>query len=147
MGVVVMLLNIKSYIRRPEVAELISYAVFPDDQAVEKAIREYESHESWQLVGYEDDKLIVGLAGYEKKDNEVILHHIAIIPENRGLGYGRGMILEIMTKERPQRVIAETDEEAVDFYRNLGFIVQSLGEKYPGVERFRCVYEVEEEAE
>ena len=57
------------------------------------------------------------------------------------------MILEIMTLEKPERVVAETDEEAVDFYRSLGFVVHSLGEQYPGIERFRCVYEVEDEEE
>ncbi|GIP27458.1 N-acetyltransferase [Paenibacillus sp. J23TS9] len=142
-----MLLNIKSYIRKPEVAELFSYAVFPDDHSVEKTVSEYENNEAWQLYGYEDGELLVGLTGYEKAGSDLILHHIAVIPENRGLGYGRGMILEIMTKEKPEKVIAETDEESVDFYRNLGFVVNSLGEQYPGVERFRCVYEVEEEAE
>ena len=35
---------------------------------------------------------------------------------------------------------AETDKDAVDFYRKLGFSVTSLGEKYPGVERFHCEY-------
>ncbi|MGN7355934.1 GNAT family N-acetyltransferase [Paenibacillus sp. SAF-054] len=142
-----MLLNIKSYIRKPEVAELFSYAVFPDDQSVEKTIQAYESNEAWKLVGYEDGELLVGLTGYEKSGNEIILQHIAVIPENRGLGYGRGMILEIMTDEKPERVVAETDEEAVDFYRSLGFVVHSLGEQYPGIERFRCVYEVEDEEE
>ena len=37
------------------------------------------------------------------------------------------------------RLIAETDQEAVGFYRKCGFKVESLGELYPGVERFRCV--------
>jgi ribosomal protein S18 acetylase RimI-like enzyme len=35
---------------------------------------------------------------------------------------------------------AETDEEAVEFYRNIGFSIQSLGEKYPGVDRFKCTF-------
>lgn len=36
---------------------------------------------------------------------------------------------------------AETDADAVDFYRRCGFAVESLGERYPGVERFRCTWE------
>jgi hypothetical protein len=28
---------------------------------------------------------------------------------------------------------------AVNFYRNIGFEITSLGEKYPGVERFQCI--------
>ncbi|BFH64041.1 GNAT family N-acetyltransferase [Paenibacillus azoreducens] len=142
-----MLLNIKSYIRRPEVAELFSYAVFPDDRSVEKAVQAYESNNAWQLYGYEDGELLVGMIGYEKAGNDIVLHHISVIPENRGLGYGRGMILEVMTQENPERVIAETDEDAAQFYRNLGFVIHSLGEQYPGTERFRCVYEVADEEE
>lgn len=141
-----MLLNIKSYIRKPQVAELFSYAVFPDDRSVEEAVQAYESNDAWQLYGYEDGELLVGMIGYEKSGNDLVIRHISVIPENRGLGYGRGMILEAMTKEKPERVIAETDEEAVDFYRNIGFIVHSLGEQYPGTERFRCVFEVEDES-
>ncbi len=145
--VINMLLNIKSYIRKAQVAELFSYAVFPDDKSIEQAVQAYESNDAWQLYGYEDGELLVGMIGYEKSGDDLIVHHISVIPENRGLGYGRGMILEAMTKEKPKRVIAETDEEAVDFYRNIGFIVQSLGERYPGTERFRCVYEVDEAEE
>jgi len=37
-------------------------------------------------------------------------------------------------------IVAETDYEAVDFYRRYGFVITSLGEKYPGVERFLCQY-------
>jgi hypothetical protein len=40
-------------------------------------------------------------------------------------------------------VYAETDEEAADFYRNIGFTVESLGEKYPGIERFKCTFETD----
>lgn len=34
-------------------------------------------------------------------------------------------------------IVAETDRSALGFYLALGFGVTSLGEKYPGVERFR----------
>ena len=34
--------------------------------------------------------------------------------------------------------IAETDRDAVDFYRSCGFTIESLGEKYPRIERFLC---------
>jgi len=36
---------------------------------------------------------------------------------------------------------AETDAEAVKFYKKMGFQIQSLGEKYPGIERFHCYLE------
>ena len=35
---------------------------------------------------------------------------------------------------------AETDKEAVEFYKKIGFQVKSLGEKYPGIERFHLCF-------
>jgi predicted GNAT family N-acyltransferase len=68
------------------------------------------------------------------------LCYVSGSPDERGSGYGRGIILETLEKEKPKVVFAETDEEAVEFYRNIGFSIQSLGEKYPGVERFKCTF-------
>lgn len=35
-------------------------------------------------------------------------------------------------------LIAETDDNSVDFYQKTGFSVENLGEKYPNVRRYRC---------
>ncbi len=37
-------------------------------------------------------------------------------------------------------IYAETDNDAVNFYWKYGFEITSLGEKYPGVERFLCEF-------
>jgi hypothetical protein len=39
------------------------------------------------------------------------------------------------------RIEAKTDRDAVGFHRQCGFAVPSLGERYPGVGRFRCAGE------
>ncbi|WP_025698609.1 GNAT family N-acetyltransferase, partial [Paenibacillus durus] len=99
-----------------------------------------------QLYGWEDEELLVGLIGFEEtEDGSIDIRHIAVLPENRGKGYARGMILELLTDRNPRYVIAETeDETAADFYRSLGFMVYSLGENGSGIELLRCVYEVED---
>ncbi|OAB43357.1 GNAT family N-acetyltransferase [Paenibacillus glacialis] len=143
-----MLVNVKSYIRKPEVTELLSYAVFPDDKSLNAAIQLYEGKESLQLYGFEDEKLLVGLIGFEIDEERILtVNHLAILPENRLKGYGRGIFFELIEAQKPSRIMTETDEDAVDFYRNIGFVVISLGEIYPGVERFQCIYEVEDEEE
>ena len=48
------------------------------------------------------------------------------------------MINEYIKKNEINKMIAETHKDAVIFYRNIGFEIKSLGEKYPGVERFQC---------
>ncbi|QSF44504.1 GNAT family N-acetyltransferase [Paenibacillus tianjinensis] len=52
------------------------------------------------------------------------------------------MITEISKTAGIETITAETDHEAVGFYRNAGFAITSLGEQYPGVERFACILSV-----
>ncbi|MET3942909.1 ribosomal protein S18 acetylase RimI-like enzyme [Paenibacillus sp. PvP094] len=142
-----MLINLKSRIQEPEVQELLSYSVFPDPEQVGQALQQYVNKDELLLDGYEDEGQLVGLVGYEKTGNsEITIQHIAVLPENRFKNYGRGMIAQLLEKYNPDKLIAETDQEAVEFYRNTGFVVYSLGELYPGVERFRCVLEKDEDA-
>lgn len=143
-----MLKDITMQASQPEIKELLSYSVFPDPEAVDEAAAFYQGGDS-RLFGYEEDGLLLGVIGFDVMEDELIIRHLAVLPENRGKGYGRGLILELLleVQPKPERVIAETDEEAVNFYRSIGFEVYSLGEKYPGVERFRCMYEVEESEE
>lgn len=143
-----MLINLKTRIQEPVVQELLSYSVFPDPDQLDHALQQYIQSEDLYLEGYEDEQQLVGLIGYEQTGaSEITIRHIAVLPENRFKNYGRGMIAQVLEKHNPDLLVAETDQEAVDFYRNSGFVVYSLGEPYPGVERFRCVLEKDEEEE
>ncbi|MGC5771376.1 GNAT family N-acetyltransferase [Paenibacillus pabuli] len=141
-----MLIQLKSRIQEPEVQELLSYSVFPDPDQLNRALQQYVDKDELHLEGYEDEGQLIGLIGYESTGtSEITIRHIAVLPENRFKNYGRGMISQVLAKYNPDRLIAETDVEAVEFYRNTGFVVYSLGELVPGVERFRCVLEKDEE--
>lgn len=141
-----MLLDIKHRIGTPEVNELLSYAVIDDPNALEQTSAEYKEQAGLQLFGWEEEELLLGLIGFEEtEDGSLDILHIAVLPENRGKGYARGMILELLTARQPRYLVAETEDEiAADFYRSLGFMVYSLGENEAGIETLRCVYEVEE---
>ncbi|SFS47105.1 GNAT family N-acetyltransferase [Paenibacillus sp. 453mf] len=140
-----MLVSIKDRINDVIVQELIGYSTLPEESHIQAALAMYKNNDSTELLGFEDEGQLVALIGIEQDGNKVMIKHLAVLPENREKGYGRGIISEMISSVQPETVIAETDEEAVDFYRNVGFVVYSLGEKYPGVERFRCVFETEEE--
>lgn len=139
-------IDLKPRLGEPEIIELLEYSMFPDPDRVEMALNRYRTEPSYEIYGIEEDGRVVGLAGFTlQEDGQLYLRHIAVHPEHRREGYGRGLILELIELKRPREIVAETDEEAVDFYRNVRFDIVSLGEPYPGVERFRCVYEVDPE--
>ena len=141
-----MLIDLKPLIGTSEVNELLTYAVIDDPNALQQTSSEYSEQAGLKLYGWEEEELLLGLVGFEEtEDGSLDIRHIAVLPENRGKGYARGMILELLTTRQPRYLVAETEDEiAADFYRSLGFMVYSLGENAAGIERLRCVYEVEE---
>ncbi|TMV44999.1 GNAT family N-acetyltransferase [Paenibacillus mesophilus] len=140
-----MLIDIHSKLRDDAVAELLGQSVFPDPERIEEAIRTYESGAGHELYGTEEEGAVVALAGFTMDDaGGLVIKHIAVRPDYRGKGYGRDLVLGLIELKHPRWIAAETDDEAVGFYRSIGFTIESLGEKYPGVERFKCTYDTTE---
>src|SRR4051812_39905408 len=127
-----MLRNIKLKIEDTTVIELIESATFPDPENLSAALNAYRNDPELELQGYYLEDQIIGLIGYRMMDNNIlVLKHIAVLDEERLHGFGRGMILEVLALKEPQVIIAETDEFTVNFYRSIGFTVESMGEGYP----------------
>jgi Acetyltransferase (GNAT) family. len=138
------LIDLRSKLEQPEVAELVEMSVLPDPERLPEVIRDYQTDGRLDMMGYVDEDRLIGIVGYAvDEDNVLEIKHLAIAPEERGKGYGRLAVLELLTWEAPDVILAETDEECIEFFRNIGFVIESLGEKNPGVERFRCTYTVE----
>ncbi|OXM15871.1 GNAT family N-acetyltransferase [Paenibacillus herberti] len=64
--------------------------------------------------------------------------HLAVQRELMRRGIGKALVERGLRQSGAALLIAETDGENAGFYRRIGCVVQSLGEKYPGVERFLC---------
>lgn len=133
-----MIIEISSKILQPAVRELLSHATSIDK--VDSAYREYIQSPTQQLFGLVKEKSIVGCIGIEIVFNNCEIKHIAVSFGERGNGIGTKMIQFLCENFVLTTISAETDNDAVEFYRKLGFKITSLGEKYPGVERFLCEY-------
>lgn len=121
----------------PSVRELLSFAT--SDFKVDLEYQMYLKSLNRKLYCFELQEEFIGCIGIEIISfNECVIKHIAVSSEHRGKGIGSRMI-EFLSEEFTL-ITAETDKDAVDFYRKYGFSITSLGEKYPGVERFLCDY-------
>ncbi|MGG2073912.1 GNAT family N-acetyltransferase [Lysinibacillus irui] len=127
---------IQSKTIQPEVKTLLFYAT----KKVDSEYRLYIECPERVLYGYFIEENIVGCIGIAKIDQKQCeLKHIAVSPAYRDKGIGREMVQYIRERYSFSSICAETDQDAVNFYKNIGFQITSLGEKYPGVERFTCL--------
>ncbi|GMA60765.1 GNAT family N-acetyltransferase [Alicyclobacillus fastidiosus] len=122
------------------VKQLLSYAVgSATDEKLRNILEQVYLQGDFKLYVYIDsDDSALGIIGFEGEGVSAEILHIAVDEHKRNCGIGRRMIDELLMLENLFELTAETDRDAVGFYSKYGFEIQSLGEKYPGVERFHC---------
>ncbi|WP_342578619.1 GNAT family N-acetyltransferase [Psychrobacillus sp. FSL K6-2843] len=124
----------------PYIFSLLEHATSSD-----KVLREYNLYQqikTRKLYGWKRNNDYVACIGIEMTlSNDAEIKHIAVSPNLREQRIGSKMLDYMVNELGIRRLTAETDQDAVGFYRNYGFIVSSIGEKYPGVERFWCEWE------
>jgi ribosomal protein S18 acetylase RimI-like enzyme len=134
---------------RSAVRDLVAHAVgYPTPEKLDRVLGRYAADPARRLVGFERNGALVGMLGFERHgDGCATVWNIAVEPDARRQGVGRAMVSWLVEVAGMSRVDAETDRHAVGFYRRLGFSITSLGERYPGTERFRCVLDVRPDTE
>ncbi|HDR7766407.1 MULTISPECIES: GNAT family N-acetyltransferase [Bacillus] len=126
-------------IEKDPILNVLQYAVGPSETSLKKAVLFYERNKA-TLHRYEE-KACIGIEIIGAKKARIC--HIAVVPQYRHNGIAWQMIKEVLRMHQLMYLEAETDDEAVEFYKKIGFQVKSLGEKYPGVERFCCYLEMQ----
>jgi ribosomal protein S18 acetylase RimI-like enzyme len=123
------------------VSDRVEKLLEPSHESVERAraaAAEYRAGR-WCLYGWMDDGNLIGCVGMEVRPEGATIRSLSVDASHRGRGVGRSMVEAALQRTPVPWFDAETDTDAVGFYERLGFTVVSLGERYPGVERFRCV--------
>ncbi len=125
---------------RTELAAALAPSLFhPTDADLDTLLDEYYG---WPhaLYALAEAGAIQGVVGVDLRDPGLVeISHLAVEASCRGQGRGRRLVETIQRAVAPRVCWLTTDEDAVGFYRRLGFVVHSLGERYPGRERFLAV--------
>lgn len=126
-------------LKSSEIRDMLADCVGDPDQDdnLSRAVALYERRDYHLLVGALHQRPIA-ILGYREDGETTEIAHLAVRRDYRGINIGRRMIAHISSLRFEAQIRAETDAEAVGFYRACGFECESLGEKYPCIERFSC---------
>jgi ribosomal protein S18 acetylase RimI-like enzyme len=120
---------------------LISSIYNPTADRVSHYLRLVMASGSLTAAAFVDDAP-VGIVVYEQTSlNHFTIRLIYVLTEHRNRGIAR-LLIDLLIRSKGAPIIeAETDDDAVGFYHSLGFRVRSLGQRYPGIERYQCLYD------
>ncbi|QQV74763.1 hypothetical protein H6P87_00303 [Rickettsia tillamookensis] len=107
----------------------------PTTEKISQVLESY-NNTKLHLIGCFIEENLIGIIGIEVLPMQAIIKHISVLKTFRSQGIGKQLILYIISHFALKRIIVETDDDAVDFYRALGFNCEIFEGKYN--QRYNC---------
>lgn len=123
-----------------EFAHLLWLAVEVDNDELTRIL--HDDLTNLSVVGAIDEAHVIAFAAFNSAVDPVVIEYIAVDEREQNRGYGAALV-DAIRKTAPGRAIyAETDDDAVEFYRRLGFTVNDKDApdpRWPDRQRYECV--------
>lgn len=110
----------------------------PSKDKVLEVIESYKRLDH-EIIGAFIGDILVGALGICKASEVITIRHISVLENFQKLGIGALLLKEIKKRYGRCNIIAETDEESVDFYAKSCFTCQKFNGKHGNL-RYKCKF-------
>ena len=120
--------NIKHCFDTPEIYHVFSECMYmPTWDKFTSRANEFMSNDAIHIYGHYEDERITGIIVINRnQDGSYEIKGIAVAPEYRNRGIGKKLIQYACDEFFISTLHAETDDDAVDFYKHCGFEAQEF---------------------
>ena len=121
-----MIKNIKDILCTQEIYDIYSACMFePTFDKFKIEAEQMQKDSSVSVYGYFSNEKIIGVISTQETDKTVEIIGIAVHTKERHSGIGTKLIDYVKDKS-PKSIIAETDSDAVMFYKKYGFNIKEI---------------------
>jgi ribosomal protein S18 acetylase RimI-like enzyme len=112
----------------------------PEIGKYQKLMKQYMDSPAVMILVNQTDSDVSAIMVSEFTDDDTKILGIAVAEKYRGYGIGRKMTEDLRQMSANRPLLAETDGDAVGFYRSCGFSVEKIRKRYPDgiAERYLC---------
>lgn len=123
----------------PTLTEVIAPSIGnPTSEKIASILESY-NYKNHCLIGAIINDRLVGIIGIKLNKNTATIKHISVLEEFRKQGIARKLVQYVIDYFSLKELYAETDKDAVGFYRSLGFKCEEFSTEY-GI-RYKCYLE------
>lgn len=131
--------DVKEIITEPDILKLLAPSVYnPTEERLLNKAKKYQEDEETNVYVYKEDNEYKGIVVFEIVNNSATILDIAVKPEYQGQGTGSKLIDFIFNSFNAKNITAETDDDAIEFYKKYGFIVADTKVEFD-IKRYVCV--------
>ena len=114
------IIDIKSSICENRIYELLAPSVFnPTEERLLNRAKKYQEDEETNVYVYKEDNEYKGIVVFEIFDSTATILDIAVNPEHQGKDIGSKLIDFIFNSFNVNNITAETDDDAIGFYKKI----------------------------
>ena len=133
--------GVKEIITEPHMLQLLAPSVFnPTEERLLNRAKKYGEDENTNIYAYKDNGEYKGIVVFEILNNSATILVIAVKLEHQGRGIGSKLVDFIFNSFNVDGITAETDDDAIGFYKKYGFTVADTKVEFD-TKRYVCVCE------
>lgn len=137
------IVEVKSMLKNSDLLAVLVESVYnPTEERLISRADKYIINLNTAVYAYKENDTYRGIIVMDISNINVIeILDIAVSARFQKSGIGSSLINHCINMFHPDEVIAETDDDAVEFYEKFGFHILSLGDKYgAGIMRYQCTF-------
>ena len=131
--------DIKEIITEPNILKLLAPSVFnPTEERLLNRAKKYQEDENTNIYAYKHNGEYKGIVVFNIAKSSATILDIAVKPEYQGQGIGSKLMDFIFNSFDVDSITAETDDDAIGFYKKYGFTVADTEVVFDS-KRYTCV--------
>lgn len=138
--------NVKDCFDNSEFLDILAECVFnPTLERLKSRAEKYMKNPKTSIHAMKQNGIYIGIIVLDiSNPKQIELLDFAVRKDLQNNGAGRKLINFCAGAFKPNTILAETDDDAVGFYRKVGFSVLPLGDKYnAGINRYLCTLTID----
>jgi len=122
-----------------ELRHLLWLAVEVDDAELDRVTR--DELPGLTILGAVENERVLAFVAVEADADPLAIEYIAVDEGARGRGWGTALVEAVRNHANGRVLYAQTDDDAVDFYRRIGFTVtdREPDPRWPERRRYDCM--------
>ena len=133
--------DVKDKLSDSAILDLLASSVFnPTPERLLSRAGKYQADDNTSVYAYSENGEYKGIVVFKIEDKTAKILDIAVKPEYQGKGIGSMLIDYIFSKFAVSKITAETDDDAIGFYKKYGFAVTDTKYVFDS-KRYVCVCE------
>jgi ribosomal protein S18 acetylase RimI-like enzyme len=112
----------------------------PTNRKVDQILNKSRNDKSYKIIGSVEEKELIGIIIYKSDKTKIIIEYFGVEKVFRKKGIGSKLIDEVIRTMQVGCIEAETEDDAVGFYRKYGFDIRKGKKIFPEREHYICEY-------